>query len=669
MRRATLVSSLLALPLLLPGCAAGPPSAKNGPPAGPQLALGDFLLQLTDRRDFQKLIFDNALVGPPATREALAVALGRIGDRRGVDLAAALAVDGEVEVRRAAVFALGEIGDAAGLPALRTALTDLDREVGVLAVEALGKCGEALGQVLPRLAPLGEAERRARLLPHLFRFRETATVEAASAALDEADPELRRAAVYALARYPRPEAVPRLRSLLADGDAAVRALAARGLAEVGGEEDLESLLPLASGSDPSAAVQALRAAARLFARAPAPLPLWGEVLLRRLDDAAIGVRATAVEVAGTLGPGLLPPTDARAVEALLAARAASAETLRERELALLSLARLGATAIGDRLADAARAEEPVLRAAAATAAGRLADDELLARLLADASARVRVAALEARLARPQPAAAAQRALADSDPAVRATALDWLAGQPQASVEELVAALAASRRDPFSEPQVSAVQALAARAAAVEAERAPALAVLDRLALDENWLVAREARQALARLGGAPPAARPLSTGKSRTAYAEALSATGETQFAELVTARGTLRLRLDCPQAPLTCLSFLQLARAGYFDGLTFHRVVPDFVVQGGDPRGDGWGGPGYALRDEINRLRYRRGVVGMALSGPDTGGSQFFITLSPQPHLDGGYTVFGEVVAGDAVLDRLVQGDRIERVVVVESR
>ncbi|HSU84686.1 MAG TPA: peptidylprolyl isomerase, partial [Thermoanaerobaculia bacterium] len=135
---------------------------------------------------------------------------------------------------------------------------------------------------------------------------------------------------------------------------------------------------------------------------------------------------------------------------------------------------------------------------------------------------------------------------------------------------------------------------------------------------------------------------------------------------ELQTAKGTLRLRLACPQAPITCLNFLNLAGQGFFDGLTFHRVVPDFVIQGGDPKGDGSGGPGYVIRDEINRLRYDRGVVGMALAGPDTGGSQFFITLSPQPHLDGGYTAFGEVTAGAEVLDRIRLGDRIEKVVEV---
>jgi cyclophilin family peptidyl-prolyl cis-trans isomerase len=122
-------------------------------------------------------------------------------------------------------------------------------------------------------------------------------------------------------------------------------------------------------------------------------------------------------------------------------------------------------------------------------------------------------------------------------------------------------------------------------------------------------------------------------------------------------------VRLACPQAPLTCLNFLNLAAQGFYDGTAFHRVVPDFVVQGGDPRGDGTGGPGYVIRDEINRLRYDRGTVGMALAGADTGGSQFFIALSPQPHLDGGYTAFGEVTGGAEVLDRLRLGDRIEKV------
>ena len=149
-------------------------------------------------------------------------------------------------------------------------------------------------------------------------------------------------------------------------------------------------------------------------------------------------------------------------------------------------------------------------------------------------------------------------------------------------------------------------------------------------------------------------------------------------FATLHTTAGDIRIELLPNHAPKTVANFVGLAkgtttwsdpRTGaertepFYDGLIFHRVVPDFVIQGGDPRGDGFGGPGYDIRDEINPLRYRRGVAGMALAGPDTGGSQFFITHSPQPHLDGAYTVFGEVVSGRDVVERILPGDRIVRV------
>lgn len=152
-------------------------------------------------------------------------------------------------------------------------------------------------------------------------------------------------------------------------------------------------------------------------------------------------------------------------------------------------------------------------------------------------------------------------------------------------------------------------------------------------------------------------------------YREVVERTREPRIVEVVTAPGTFRVELACPEAPLTCLSFLHLAGQGFYDGLTFHRVVPDFVVQGGDPRGDGFGGPPFTLRDEINRLRYERGTVGLALAGPDTGGSQFFVALAPQPHLDGGYTAFGRVVAGDEVLDRILPGATILRVREVAAR
>ena len=119
--------------------------------------------------------------------------------------------------------------------------------------------------------------------------------------------------------------------------------------------------------------------------------------------------------------------------------------------------------------------------------------------------------------------------------------------------------------------------------------------------------------------------------------------------------------------APMTVDNFIELAKKKYFDGIIFHRIVPNFVAQGGDPRGDGGGGPGYQIRCEINPRQYDRGTMGMALSGKDTGGSQFFFCHAPQPHLDGGYTIFGQVIAGMETVDKLTRGDVIERIVVSE--
>lgn len=128
------------------------------------------------------------------------------------------------------------------------------------------------------------------------------------------------------------------------------------------------------------------------------------------------------------------------------------------------------------------------------------------------------------------------------------------------------------------------------------------------------------------------------------------------------TTKGTVRLRLEGTWAPITAANLLALAKQGFYNGMPLHRVIPNFVAQMGDNRGDGSGGPGYAIPCEVNPLRYRRGSVGMALAGKDTGGSQFFICHSDQPHLDGGYTIFGQVIAGMDVVDRLEEGDVIER-------
>jgi len=150
-------------------------------------------------------------------------------------------------------------------------------------------------------------------------------------------------------------------------------------------------------------------------------------------------------------------------------------------------------------------------------------------------------------------------------------------------------------------------------------------------------------------------------------YRRALSRKNGRTRAVVTTEKGTFTIDLLPEEAPLTVDNFVKLARLNYFNGLEVHRVVPNFVMQDGDPRGDGNGGPGWSIRCEINMVPYERGAVGMALSGKDTGGSQWFVTHSPQPHLDGGYTVFGRVnEIGMRVVDKIVRGDKIVSIRIV---
>ncbi|MDA8124276.1 MAG: peptidylprolyl isomerase [Deltaproteobacteria bacterium] len=144
----------------------------------------------------------------------------------------------------------------------------------------------------------------------------------------------------------------------------------------------------------------------------------------------------------------------------------------------------------------------------------------------------------------------------------------------------------------------------------------------------------------------------------------------KTYLVTMETNRGTIELELAPQHAPKTVNNFVFLAKGGYYDGITFHRVIGDFMIQGGDPTGTGCGGPGYQFEDELkgNPLIHDAKVISMANAGPNTNGSQFFITHSPQPHLNGRHTVFGKVVKGQEVVDAIRQGDVMEKVSVGEK-
>ena len=159
-----------------------------------------------------------------------------------------------------------------------------------------------------------------------------------------------------------------------------------------------------------------------------------------------------------------------------------------------------------------------------------------------------------------------------------------------------------------------------------------------------------------------------STKKTYTSPPPMIIDTSKQYTAVIEINKGKLVLELFAKDVPKTVNNFVFLARDGFYDGVTFHRVIPDFMAQGGDPTGTGSGDPGYKFADEFTSHKHVTGAVSMANAGPNTNGSQFFITYAPQPHLDGKHSVFGQLTEGMDVLQKLVNGDVMQKVTIIEK-
>jgi len=260
----------------------------------------------------------------------------------------------------------------------------------------------------------------------------------------------------------------------------------------------------------------------------------------------------------------------------------------------------------------------------------------------------------------------RKQLADADVIVRATAAELLGEQPpnETNTRGLVAALPSALNDHDLNDAALAILDALGKQKSKEANDAI------NTALDSSDHLIRRRAVALLKANGVGDFSNRIGTVKTRYTdadYRRALARSGKKVTATVVTNKGAFVIEFLPEDAPLTVDNFIQLARKGYFNGQSIPRVVPNFVVQAGDPRGDQNGGPGYQIRCEVNEVPYERGAVGMALSGKDTGGSQWFVTHSPQPHLDGGYTVFGRVIRGMDVVDNIARGDVIRRMIISE--
>jgi cyclophilin family peptidyl-prolyl cis-trans isomerase/HEAT repeat protein len=616
-----------------------------------------------------------ALDPDPAIRRRAVLAIGRVGMADGVPLLVSALADPDVEVRASAAFALGLLGPEGrdGAKGLRGALEDPALMVRARAVEGLGLIGDAsaagaIGAAADgcglRLAPLAPDDEEPLKAPEI---------------------EICRLALFALARLREFDQLAML-ALTADGQPVSRWWpVAYALQRIGDARAAPALLVLASASSVNTAGFAFRGLGALKDRAA--VPVAKAVALNAKID--VRVRVAAVRALGQIaGPAAIEPL----MELL------GAPALPE-NLALETVAAIGGSGhsrafdvLVERLAD----RSPAMRAAALTAVAKLWPDAFLVvlsglgrdpewsvratlatllgvfpadrvapaivDLLNDDDARVHGPALEALAAIKSPDLTARlfSALEASDFMERATAAR-LTGEtrPEGGLARLVAAYTRGQSDTAFIARSAALEALS-RYGGEEAKAALRLGLADR-----EWPVRWRAATLLHGLGeltAAPIRPAPLRMPVEFFESAELLRPP-YAPHAFVDTARGTVEVELNVVDAPLTAHNFVELARAGFFNGMQIHRVVPSFVVQAGDPRGDGEGGPGYSVPDELSPLPYLRGTMGMALDWRDTAGSQWFIALSPQPHLDARYTVFGRVVNGWDVLDRLSQWDVIDRV------
>jgi cyclophilin family peptidyl-prolyl cis-trans isomerase/HEAT repeat protein len=638
------------------------------------------ILMAEDARQWSPEVFRRGLENPePLVRRTAAMAVGRLRDHRGTALLLEHQTDPDSSVQTSIMFAFGLLQDSSAtgpIIARFSGQPQLARDAALEAITALAKIrgpGVAgfFSGILRRTQPLttdSTVPLALQVAQELWRLGGEAPVTDLLPYTRDSL-VMRRAAIYSLARlHPKSAADPLVLGIR-DADALIRAWSVRALtrgfadsANLGADAMSGQLRRLLGDDDPGVRTNTLRTLGSYrepeLARYVAPL----------LNDPDLNVRVQAAATLGVLG-------GPDAVQSLnLAVHSRDVFALRREALLGLATADSGAFIAAVPAWEQSPDWEERMVAAQAWASVAPGPHPGKAAIRSERDGRVIAAMLQvwndAGSPPPELLAAARELLTHPDAAVRSVAADVLAkAKDPGDILALAAAYRRAERDSFPEAALSALAALDSIAGsgsrAAEQVNSDFLGTTPRPSL---YLVRSWAESAWPDAAERWGPAYPIETGRTLQDYRELarryIVAPDSIRYPHvfLVTGQRTsVELELFGPEAPLTVANFLALVDRHFFDDNIWHRVVPNFVVQDGDKRGDGWGGPGGPpIRDEINRRRYGTAVLGMALSGPDTGGSQWFITLSPQPHLDGTYTVFGRVVGGNNALARVTQGDRI---------
>jgi cyclophilin family peptidyl-prolyl cis-trans isomerase/HEAT repeat protein len=600
---------------------------------------------------------DPFLNDPRASVRARAtLAVARLRDPAALPRLVTLCEDADLTVREHAAFGLGLIAGGAEAAARRLP-QETHPKVRARLVAALGTQGGA-DQIPTLLAALegGVAESREAALAvgrlgmkKLPEAQAPTTLTALVAQLRRVEPKPRQAAAFALARIGAaslPDAAysDLSRRQVEDYDPVVRAFLTRALAAAANTPERRQALLRAGANDADVGVRVATARALRAIGAPESADLISTLI----QDKDLGVRLEALRAAGAvvgldhtklLGPAL------ESADPLVVAAAIGGLDEAKVELNLRPFL---------------RPEAPLLVQQAAIEA--LDDTAQLSRLALKSPEAALRGAAAGRLMELTPTLDERRALLGAaDEQVVAAGAALLTKLPDAqALTPLITALQASvNADVWSEG-LAAIRATIPLVKDLKPHQAALTALVQQGALQPE---AKTRAEAIA-LATALKLPTPTSPAHNPMVVPE-IQEVERIVSARIFTDAGELRVTLRPDVAPFTVWNFAKLAESGFYDGMRFHRVVPDFVIQAGDPRGDGSGGPGWAIPDELSPLEYSEGALGMALSGPDTGGSQWFITLSPQPHLETGYTVFGALTWGQVSAQHVTRATTIQKIVI----
>ena len=604
--------------------------------------------------------------GTRLVRATAARAMGRIGDPAATDpLTNALRHEKSVEVRREIAFALGILGQSKAVPVLIDELdSEEDAETSAEIAIALGRIGDPTAlDDLHGLLTSSWGLIRERAIEAMALLADERSIEPLVRLLQDPDPGVAWRAAYALEKIPGTAQVDALIAACDSEETMLRRAAVRSLGRLEATTAVDRIVAVSTGphDDWQLDVRIADALGRIGEDTPEVLSSMSDLL----GSDVFHVRVSALQAIGRAGwrellPEVLDLRSDAVVDVRAAAYDATADCLDGRTMELLLPG----------LED----ESPLVAATCLKRLGESTEEEVVTLLLdavaPDGDRNRRLGAAEGL------AAAGKRVdlvhllslLDDRDPFVATIAAGALGERHEIeAVGHLMATL--DRTDPgFADVRLAAATALGqigeARAAGI---------LRTSLIQDPDPRIRLAARDALELL--LPPEevvglpsdedlaadVRPFTRSARQP---EVVSRSTATQLI-LHTNRGRIVIDLFGADAPQMVESFARLTEDGFFSNLSFHRVVGDFVIQGGDPTGTGWGDAGYTLRSEWNPRRYHRGSVGIAHSGKDTGSCQLFIAQAPQPHLDARYTIWGEVVTGMDVVDRIQRGDRFRAEVV----